>query len=463
MKNIPKVRISYDEMEAFLFLPTPASNQEYVFSDVMELVHCSNVKEGIDEKKIAAMIDEGYYDRECLIAKGVSAVDGVDGYFEYNFDTNFSKKPIIREDGTVDYWSIHTIEIVKEGQIIATYHEPVEGKNGITVKGKVIVAKRGRPLLALIGKGFERSEDNLVYTATMDGKIEMQGNRIMISNVHEIHGDIGPNTGNVDFLGDVIIHGSVPTGAIVKATGTITIDGTVEGCYLDANKDIIIRGGMLGGNRGTIRTRGNLFAKFLQYATVKTEGMIEADSIIGCKIVCNDLVHLNGKHASIIGGSLHAARGVECTNFGNDLGVKTEVFVGVNLELKKQIKYLEDSLKEAQDVVNKLEIGLKQLSAMAANNPEMNLANDPRRTSLLRTKITKQADISTYTHHLNRLNEVVECAKGAYVKAIHSVYAGVTVGINDAMVQVKEDQQSVAFVERNGKVVMFSMKDELVG
>ncbi len=462
LKNVPKVRISYDEMEAYLLLPTPVLNQEYVLEDILELVRSSNVKEGIDEEKIAAMIDEKYYDRECVIARGVNAVDGVDAYYEYNFDVNFNRRPTRREDGTVDYWSIHVVEIVKEGQVLAVYHEPVEGKNGITVKGKPVVAKRGRPLPPLTGKGFERLEDNITYTSLMDGKIEMQNNRIMISTVHEIFDDVGPNTGNVDFVGDVIIHGNVPTGYIVKATGSITIDGTVEGCFLDANKDIIIRGGMLGANRGRIRTRGNLFAKFLQYADVKAEGSVETDSAIGCKIVCNDMLHMQGKYASIIGGVVHAAKGVECTDFGNELGVKTEVYVGVNMELKKQMKFLEDSLKDAQDVLSKLEIGIKQLDILAKQTGT-DLSNDERRVSLVRTKITKQADISTYTHHLERLNDVVEAAKGASVKAIHHVYSGVTVGINDAMVQVKEEQSSVAFFERTGKVVMFSMKDELVG
>jgi uncharacterized protein (DUF342 family) len=290
----------------------------------------------------------------------------------------------------------------------------------------------------------------------------MKKNRIMISDVHEIHGDVGLNTGNVDFIGDVIIHGNVPTGAFVKATGSITIDGTVEGCFLDANKDIIIRGGMLGANRGRIRTRGNLVAKFLQYADVKAEGSVETDTAIGCKIVCNDMVHMQGKFASIIGGETHAAKGVECTDFGNDLGVKTEIYVGINHELKMQIRYLEDSMREAQDVIDKIDIGLKQL-AIQAKAEGINVNDDPRRVSLLRTRIAKQADVSTYNHQLTRLNDVVETAKGASVKAIHNVYAGVTVGINDALVQIKEDQESVAFFERNGKVVMFSMKDELVG
>lgn len=460
LQKSPKVRISYDEMEAYLLLPTPAYDVPYKMDEVMDIIKLAGVKIGIDEAKISAMVEECYYDRECLIAKGITPVDGVDASFDFNFDSDINKKPTRREDGSVDYWSIHSVELVEEGQVIATYNEPVDGSNGMTVKGKLLIAKRGRPLPPLTGKGFERSEDNKTYTATMEGKIEMKNNRILISQVHEVHGDVGLKTGNIDFRGDVVIHGNVPTGAVIRATGSITIDGNVEGCIIDANKDVIIRGGMLGHERGTIKTRGSLHAKFLEYATIKADGRIITDSIINCNIICNDKVYLEGKHASVVGGVIHAAAGVEAYNFGNEYGVKTEVYVGVNMEVKKEINYHENCIKESQEMIEKLNIGLKQFDdAIKAGLPID--PNDSRKASLLRTKIVKQADLATHTQQLNRMSEVLRNAQGASVKVIRNVYNGVVIGINDANVIVKEDQSTVAFFERNSRVVMFSMKDEI--
>lgn len=462
LKNEPKIRISYDEMEAYLILPTPLTpDDEYEFNDIMEKVRAAGVKIGINEDKISGMISERYFDRECMIAKGIDAVNGVDAYFDFHFDTNFNKVPSRREDGTVDYWSIHTVELVDEGQVIATYNEPVDGSNGMTVKGKLLVAKRGRPLPPLAGKGFDRSEDNKTYTANMTGKIEMKNNRIMISEVHEVHGDVGIKTGNIDFRGDVIIHGNVPTGAVIRATGSVTIDGTVEGALIDANKDVIIRGGMLGASRGTILTRGNLTAKFLEYTKVKAHGSVTTDSLINCNITSYDKVFLKGKHASVVGGVVHAATGIEAFNFGNEYGVKTEVYVGVNQEVKKQINYHENCIIEAQDMIDKISMGIQQLEE-AVKAGAVIPPNDPRKASLLRTKITKQADLATHTQQLNEMSSVVECAKGASINVIQDVYMGVTIGINDSLHQVKEQQTSVSFFERDGKVVMFSMKGELV-
>jgi len=462
LKKEPKIRISYDEMEAYLLLPSPLTpDEEYEFNDIMEKVRAAGVKIGINETKISAMINERYFDRECMIAKGIDAVNGVDAYFDFNFDTNFNKVPSCREDGTVDYWSIHSVELVEEGQVIATYHDPVDGSNGMTVKGKLLIAKRGRPLPPLTGKGFERSADSKTYTSTMNGKIEMKNNRILISDVHEVHGDVGLKTGNIDFRGDVIIHGNVPTGAVIRATGSVTIDGTVEGALIDAHKDVIIRGGMLGSGRGTIITKGNLIAKFLEYTKVKAHGSVTTDSLINCNITSYDKVFLKGKHASIVGGTVHAATGVEAFNFGNEYGVKTEIYAGVNIEVKKQITYHENCIIEAQDMIDKIGAGLKQLDEAVKAGAEIP-PNDPRRASLLRTKIVKQAELASHTQQLNEMSAVVESAQGASINVIQDVYMGVIIGINDALHQVKEQQTSVAFFERDGRVVMFSMKDELV-
>ena len=462
LRKEPKVRISYDEMEAYLLLPEPLTDEAYELSDVMSLVEKAGVKIGVDTEKITAMVEEKYYNRECLIAKGIPAVEGVDAFFDFKFDVDFNKRPTHRPDGTVDYWSIHSIELVEEGQVIAEYNEPVEGSNGMNVKGRLIMAKRGRPLPPLTGRGFERSEDNKIYTATMTGKIEMQNNRILISQVHEVYGDVGLETGNIDFRGDVIIHGNVPTGAVIKATGTVTVDGTVEGCLIDANKDVIIRGGMLGRGKGMIKTRGNLHAKFLEYATVQAEGMIETDSVISCDINSNDKVYLRGKRASVVGGIIHAAKGVEAFNFGNELGIKTKIFAGVNWEVKRQLTYHENCIREAEDIINKINLGLKQIEDAGAEQG-IDTRSNPRKAALLRTKIIKQADLASHTQALNNMSKVVEAAHGASVKVIRDVYTGVTIGINDTILHIKENQQSVSFFERDGRIVMFSMKDELVG
>ena len=179
--NKPIIKISYDEMEAYLTLPMPLLDQRYELTEVLGALEERGVRNGVNIERVSQIINENIFERECLVAKGTEVINGVDAYFDYHFRTDFNQKPSTRGDGSVDYWSIHTIEMVEEGQVIATYHEPVDGQNGMTVTGKQVTAKKGRPLPPLTGKGFTRSADNKTYTASIVGKIEMQRNRIMIS------------------------------------------------------------------------------------------------------------------------------------------------------------------------------------------------------------------------------------------------------------------------------------------
>lgn len=457
----PQIRITEDEMEAYLFLPEPREGQTYTIQDVIRELTFVGVRVGIIQEKIAEIIEKSFFNEEILIAKGTQPEDGKDGEYSYHFNTECNNKPEVRIDGTVDYRSVHAIEVVEEGQVIATYTEPTPGVNGMTIKGELINAKMGRPLPPLVGRGFERSEDNLTYTATMSGKIEILNNRIQISNVYEIYGDVDMKTGNVDFRGDVIVHGNVVAGSTVKATGSITIDGTAEACYVEAGKDIILRGGMLGAQKGIIRSKGNIFARFIEYATVEAEGFLDANSALCSNIVCYDKIIMSGKQANIIGGSVYGVKGVEAVCIGNSNEVLTEVMTGVSKELMAQYVNADNKLSTETAMVAKINEGLQQFDELAEER-QVDLRNDERRVGLLRARISRQAEMAKAKEERERLRKIIEGAKGATVRVISDVYPGVRVTVNTSMVRLQEKQKSVEFVERSGKVIMCGIGKELV-
>lgn len=456
------VRLSIDEMEAYVTLPVLGKNEYYTKSEVMSALASARVKVGLDEAVIDEMIQQEQYGMERLVAKGTHSKDGQDAYYEYMFNTNLDKKPQIRPDGTVDYWTIHAIEMVDEGQVIAVYHEPVEGHHGMTVAGKLVMAKRGRPLPPLIGKGFEKSEDGKTYKATVTGKIDVAGNRIQVLPIYEINGNVDLTTGNIDFRGDVLVHGNVTSGTSIKATGTVTIDGTAEACSIDAGKDVILRGGFLGGYKGFIKTKGNVYAKFIEYAKIEADGFLEANSTLSSDIFCKDKVFIRGKHAAIVGGSIYGARGVEAFNFGNVNEIHTSIRAGVLHETLVEVENLKKQMNDDNEMINKINAGLQQFDKMA-EQMHVDLKNDERRVALLRARIAKQADVASSRDKLEHLKNLIESARGAIIKASAEVYPGVDVSINEVLVRVKEQQNAVQYVLREGQLVMFSVKGELVG
>lgn len=455
IKREPVIRISNDRMEAFIMLPTVEEEYHYTVDEVLEAVNRNGVIYGINCETISDMVEKRLMGREVLFAKGKPAVDGADGYFDFYFDSDLNHRPTVKSDGSVDYWSVHSVEVVKKGQTIANYCEPVAGEDGIDVLGRVITAKKGKGLPPLVGRGFDKSVDGLTYTAAIDGKIERHKNRIIILPILEINGDVG--TGNIDFVGDVVIHGSVKTGARIRAAKSITIDGVCEGCVLEAGNDLILRNGMIGMGKARIIVKGNLFAKFMEYTDVEVDGFVEADSAINCNVVSNDKVIFNGGHASIVGGKVYGCAGIEVQNLGNDAFIKTEVHVGVHKKIKIKIAELEKLVDQKQMLLNNINAGIKQIEQMMGSAADgMNL--EEKKLALVRAKIEKTAELTEDKEELERLKGIVERSTGATVQVLEHVYPNVEVCINNSKLVTKEEFDKIEFKEKDKAVVMLSMK-----
>ncbi len=450
-KEKPIIRFSPDEMEAYMLLPSPDEGEEYTVPYVMQALSERGVNAGIDHEEIARMVVEEVFEREVLIAKGAQPVDGVDGYFEYKFSTSFDNKPKVRPDGSVDYWSVHTIESVVAGQEIATYHPPVEGEDGFNVKGKPIQAKKGRDQMPIKGKGFEVQPDGVTYVATVDGKIEMQNNRIVILPVYEISGNAEISLGNIDFRGDVVIHGGVESGVTIRSTGSVTIDGVVEACTIEAGKDVILRSGMLGGNKASVKSKGSITAKFFEFTNIECDGDIQADVLMDCDVKCQGKVSMTGARGSIIGGTLHAIQGVEVTSLGNDAEKKTEIMVGAGADVASRLRVLEKKIEATETNLQKIEGGLKQFDMLEAERG-VSYANDPRRMQLLRIKIRDTATLANDKEESKKLKRLVEGSRGACVSVLQEVYPGVIIRIGDLRFDLRNVGKSIEFYRLSDKI-----------
>lgn len=450
-KEKPIIRFSVDEMEAYMLLPSPDEGEEYTIPYVMQALSERGVNAGVDHEEIARMVVEEVFEREVLIARGAQPVDGVDGYFEYKFSTSFDNKPKVRPDGSVDYWSVHTIESVVAGQEIAIYHPPVEGEDGFNVKGKPIQAKKGRDQMPIKGKGFEVQPDGVTYVATVDGKIEMQNNRIVILPVYEISGNAEISLGNIDFRGDVVIHGGVESGVTIRSTGSVTIDGIVEACTIEAGKDVILRSGMLGGNKASVKTKGSITAKFFEFTNIECDGDIQADVLMDCDVKCQGKVSMTGARGSIIGGTLHAIQGVEVTSLGNDAEKKTEIMVGAGADVASRLRVLEKKIEATETNLQKIEGGLKQFDMLEAERG-VSYANDPRRMQLLRIKIRDTATLANDKEECKKLRRLVEGSRGACVSVLQEVYPGVIIRIGDLRFDLRNVGKSIEFYRLSDKI-----------
>ncbi len=440
--------ISEDEMIAKLYLTPPNSDLgEYKLEEIIEYLKSKGIVEGILVDVLSEMIEKKIYGKEFIIAKGRKQIDSKDGYFLFKFNTNPSKSPKILEDGSVDYYSLNLIENVKEGQELATYIPKTQGEDGITVTGKLLKASVCKDMPVLKGKGFEVSEDKLTYTASYDGKVELSVGHLNVAKAHLIKGDVNISTGNIEFYGDLEISGDVKTGMKVKATGNVMINGLVEAANIEAGKDILIKGGILGGNKASIIAGGDVIAKFIELANVQAGGIIRTSSLIHSHASAGEDVICLGKNASIIGGFVKANHYIKSDFIGNHLQTKTEVIVGIEDFTIINQKVIEADLEEAKEDLEKIE---KTLTYLQEREDEKSKG---LKIQLLRAKIDKIAYIQKFKTIYEEVEKRILIGKGAEIIAAQKVYSGTHIKIDSAKLPIKETYENIVF-SRKGKWIV---------
>lgn len=456
------VRVSSNEMEAYLYLAVPEDGKDYTTKDLLLLLEENKVVYGILNQSIEDLVKIRAYHREVLVAQGLKPVDGLEGKYEYNFNTNPSGKPLIRQDGSVDYQSAFAVQTVAQDDVIAIYTPATLGTQGRTVTGKVIEPKRGKELLPLKGKGFQCLEDKRTYVATITGKIEYQNNRINITNMLEIKGNLDFNNGKIDFRGDVVIYGDVESASIIKSGGSVTINGNVEASTIIAAKDIILKKGMQGGGKAVIKSGGSIYAKFIEGSNVEAKEDVQADVIMNCTVIAGKDILITGKKATIIGGDISAAGKIDVFVAGNDAEIKTKLSVGLDEEEKQRIVNIKLAFQVIDQKLKELEKELKEVQTKLETAPKFIKEKLKERTKeLLRDKIKYNSDKAEFRNELKELEEKRMKAKKACILVRKCAYPGVSIKINSSPLFLREKQYAVEYRYEGGEIKWFDLHNSV--
>lgn len=442
-----KVDLRNEKMEAYITLYAPIGNDRYTKEMIYEILRFHHVIYGIDDDVVNRLCEKPCYGKDILIAKGLKEVDGKDGYFVYYFDTSVDTKPRIMEDGSVDYHAMTRIVTVSQGEIIARYHKAIQGTNGLDVCGRIRKAKIARDLPPLKGKGFKLSEDRLIYIALITGKIEMSGERIIISNVLEIKDDIDYIQGDIHFKGDLMIYGNISSGKVVESEGSIIVRGHVEGAILKAGRDVILESGMQGAGKGSITCGGSISGSFFEHVEMKAKENITANTIMNCTMVAGNEIIVTGRRGVLLGGSAYAGKKITASTIGNYASIKTELVVGVRGAFHKKFLRLDKQIKELKERLSQVEAAISMITEREIPDSVSPLREQKLR--LIRTKININSEIAEKVDEWSDLMEFIKNSKRASIVVKKLIYPGCQLAINGLSMEIKEEIVA-SYFHRNG-------------
>jgi uncharacterized protein (DUF342 family) len=176
-----------------------------------------------------------------LVAKGLEPIDGKDGEIEYKF--NYNKEKLIPkelEDGNVDFYNLDLITNVRSGEVLVIKTPPTEGTPGKIIFNEIIQPKTGKDKMLVKGQNTEVINDGTVVRAKADGHVVVKDKAIHVLPVYEHLGDVDFTSGNLDFVGSVIVRGTVRTGFTVKAGGDVEIFDIIEGGNVKAEMFMLV-------------------------------------------------------------------------------------------------------------------------------------------------------------------------------------------------------------------------------
>ncbi|MBQ1809396.1 MAG: DUF342 domain-containing protein [Selenomonas sp.] len=405
-----------------------------------KLPTAEDIKAALEEKGVVYGINEEAINEGVksltpfVAAEGLQVKHGENARIERKFDLSDKGRPKIDEFDRADYKDMNLFVLVKKGDLLAVRIPQTEGVPGKNIYGMDVPARNGRPIPVPQGKNTEIRNDNELY-ATIDGQIVDSTRKIDIDPHLSINSSVGPATGNIDFTGGVTIKGNVEAGFMVKATGDVEIGGMVNGAQIEA-RNVLIKGGINGQNRGYIKAVEDVQAMFAENASIEAGRDVSVmDAILHSQVRAGNRVYAEEKRGTITGGSIAAGEEIRCKIVGSSAAVATKLSVGVDPALHKQYTELCRECKEDK-------ARLKQITQMLNTLGKIDVSRLPQQridqiNALTRSQFPLAGKIKRAEKEIMELEEAMNRMNDGKIRVADTIYPGTRISINSIIMNVQ--------------------------
>lgn len=452
------ISVSLDKMKVFCrFFPPSEGGKLKDEKEIIGDLVFKKIKYGISEEEVRKFVANREYCKDFVFAEGKRPRHGSDAKIEYFFNTNINLQPKRNDDGSVDYKDLNTISHIKKGDLLAKLIKEDPGDSGQNVFGEEIRPRTVKSKVLEFGQNITINEDRTEIYSDVTGHVSLTNGKVFVSNVYEVPADVDNSIGNINYDGSVHVKGNVKSGFSIISKGDIVVEGVVENAFLQADGQIIIKAGVHGMHKGTLKAGTNVMAKYIENATVRAGGYVEAELVLNSDIAATNYVKVQGRKGLINGGVVRAGNYIQANNLGTEMGTPTDLEVGIEPEVKMRYielnKYLEKESKELEDIKvivqnygDKMKAGVKLPADKLMYVQKMAIAYK-----------TKQAELEPIRTELHDMRVKMMQAEHSYVEVQRDAYPGVNVIINELVYSVKDIVRYSRFKKKDGEVQTVTM------
>ncbi len=410
------IRISDDCMQAFLQIPETI-DFEPTQTDLLNVLKAHEVSHGILDKNLQDIVRNKIRGKEICVAQGKVPFAGKSGWYELFFKNCIEYSHYVPPDKEVDYSDVDFIESVTSGAMLAKYHPAQTDTDGMTVTAIRVEGSTGEDLEPLTGNGIRYDADTCTYFATITGYPTYSAvtSSLNVWNVYKINGDVS-YLQSMAFDGIIKVSGSVQNLAVLRAKGDIIIDGFVEGAHIFSDQNVIIKGGVNGGEQGSVTAGGFVHGKFFENAKIQCIGNVEGNYFLNCNIKTDNGVFARGRKSRILGGNISAAYCIEAAIIGTNAVQKTIFEVGDTASAERRIADFNKDREEAAEKMQALEMGKQKLIMLLGEDA---VQNNDLYNKTCEAIAFEERQLAEFDREIARLNAVMKKASKAYVK-VHS-------------------------------------------
>lgn len=346
-----EVRIDEDEMAAHADLyPASETGKPLHPYFVHSVLNQRGVAVGVDDEALKEAILRCNTDRQAqydvLVARGTKPTPEVPEHLKL---TVSAEPDAVTEDesGRIDHRERSPFRFVEEGQLLAEHVPARPGQFGTTVTGKQLPYSKASVPVLKPGKNTTSADGGVV--AAISGRFGISQNTLYVEQVLEVKGDVDYGTGNIDFPGDVIVHGVVRDDFTIKCGGSLLCMQALDASDIYSQGNVSVRGGIIGKAESAVKAGGTVAAKFVQNCYIDAGADVRVNTEIRNSIVnANGAINLgsSSRHGTILGSKLHAQKGVSVGQLGSPSGAACEVVCGVDFQVLQKIEWIREKNTE---------------------------------------------------------------------------------------------------------------------